>query len=284
MFKTAMLGILFVAAAASAVAAVPEGRGTLGMDLQLGQGSTLQGGNWGSYQAGTPYGVSLWGDAPIWSGIAMGLGLDASNHPYSMNINGFAPKSAENIAVYGLDAELRLYSAAFLGKSYKPGDGANPDGWLLWPSLTIRYGYSKQDDFNYGWFSAPINREVAIFTTTQDFGYELILPATPWLSVRAGYLRSSEEDLDYSEWFGPGSFRQLGGAYEGEGLGLSGFINLVKGAGADVDRAFVPHFGRVGQLRVDFDWKRQIDMTELFTPQVVGSQSYRLAVGTALNR
>jgi hypothetical protein len=278
--KGTVIGLMMLAAGLGA--AVPEGKGSLDLGLRLGQGEVAESGSWGYYNVGTAYGLSLGGDLPIWSGIALGLGLGGSNTPYSMTEFGFAPKGAENIALYTFGADLRLYPAAFLGKPFIPGGNANPDGWLLWPSVALQYGYAKSEDYNYGWFTAPINTMTNTFTTTQDLGYKLVLPLTPLLSMRAAYLRNTQEDLDYTEVYGPNAKLQSGGAYEEEGLGVSGFIDLAHGAGSDLERAFVPHFGRVGQLRVDLDWARRLQLPWALDPLARATQTYGLTVGAPL--
>ena len=198
-----------------------------------------------------------------------------------MNISGFAPKSSESIGAYGLGADLRLYPAAFLGKAFKPGDGANPDGWLLWPSLNLRYSYAKSNDFNRGWFFAPFDMDINIFTTDQDFSYEVVLPVASGFSARVGYLRNSEEDLNQQSPAGNGSW-QSGGAHEEEWLGLSFFLDLVPGAGADAARPFVPHLGRLGTLRADLGYQRGVQLPGVLYPRWDVTQTFGLALSTPL--
>lgn len=277
MVKASMLGTAILAALSlSAMAAVPEGKGSLNLGIQVGQASTPEGGFAGYYVADPSYGLSLAGDAPIWSGIALGGALRASNAPYTLVTGG--PHDSENIAVYGLDADLRFHLAAFAGRAYTPGAGANADGWLWWPSLSLHYGFAKKNDFNKGWIVAPVVTENDVYATDQEIGYQVDLPVEAWLSVRAGYLRNTQENLDYTSYIGPTAKAEIGGAYEAESLGLSGYINLVKGAGADPERAFLPHLGRLGQLKLSFDWQRHLDMSLLYS-RPLATQAFLLAAG-----
>jgi hypothetical protein len=279
--KRSMLVLAMVACAAAAGAATPEGKGSLNLGVQVGQASTPESGFGGYYVADPSYGLSLAGDMPVWSGIALGADLRASNAPYTLVSGG--PHDSENIAAYGLDADLRFHLAAFSGRAYKPGDGANADGWLWWPSLSLHYGWAKKNDFNVGWIIAPVVTENDVYATDQELGYQVDLPVQAWLSVRAGYLRNTEEDLNYTSVIGPTAKVQIGGAYEAESLGLSGYINVAPGAGADADRPFLPHLGRLGQLKVSFDWQRHLDLSLLFNRPMV-TQSFRLGVGAPLTQ
>jgi hypothetical protein len=285
MKKTFAGALLLAGLAAAAVAALPEGKGTVALGLDAAQASTvdtLGGPGAGYYYGQTGYGLSLKGDAPLWSGIALGLDVEGATRSYEMNISGFAPKSSESIAAYGFGADLRLYPAAFLGHAFKVGDGANPDGWLLWPSLNLGYSYARSNDFNHGWFFAPIDEDFNVFTTDQDFSYEVVLPMATGFSVRAGYQRNSVEDITENSPFSSNSSAS-GGAHEGEWLGLSSFIDLAPGAGADAARPFVPHLGRVGTLRADLGYQRRLQFPGNLYPNWDVTQTLNLALSTPLS-
>lgn len=272
-----LVGVLALGWAASLGAAVPEGRGSLGLGLGIGFGQTLEQLGTITYKSGTALQGLLEGDFPLWSGLSVGLRASGANAPYTLDLG--TGTVDENVATYALNIELNAYPAAFAGKPFHPGDNANPDGWLLWPSLSLQYSTTKNGDYNG--FPAAFNtvHSVAVYSDYQDFGYQLTLPLTTWLTVNGGYRRNSQYDFNYSDYGGHNSVAMFGGIYEDEWATVVGYINLVPGAGADTQRAFVPHLGRLGQLRASFTWTRGI--MALLGP-VSGTQTYSLDLGAPL--
>ncbi|HXC64009.1 MAG TPA: hypothetical protein VNZ67_06600, partial [bacterium] len=107
-------------------------------------------------------------------------------------------------------------------------------------------------------------------------GYGMVLPLAAWGSLRGSYFHNSSEEEGAS--FAHYS-QQKGGMHEGESLGLTAYVDMVKGAGSDTSRAFLPHLGRLGQLRLDLGWSRRLDFNR--TPSTVypftsSSQTYSL--------
>ncbi|HXC63005.1 MAG TPA: hypothetical protein VNZ67_01545, partial [bacterium] len=278
MFKARLFAAVFLAAVATfAAAGTPEGQGSAGLGLGFGPGHNLANAPGFSYDAQTAWQEQLAADAPLWSGLAGGLKGDMTQSPNALTAGPMFIHG--DILAYDASAELRAYPAAFMGKAFNPGSDANPDGWLLWPSFTLTYDVSKTNEV-YSVGSGAHSQGQNIYESDQSFGYGLVLPLAAWGTLRGSYFHNSSEEESAS--FALYSV-QNGGMHEGESLGLTAYVDLAKGAGSDRGRAFLPHLGRQGQLRLDLGWSRQLNFNRTLStvyPYTTGSQTYSLQAAT----
>ena len=232
----------------------PAGLGSLGLGMEWTP-SYVQ-----NNQTSDQKAYQLTGDFPVWSGVQAQLGamLGYSHSQSQDSFFGESTTDRRDWQVYGWDASLNVYPAAFAGKAFVPGENANPDGWLLWPSMTLGYAMDKmnseEDHVYYGGLGDGQDTG-ATFDLIQSMQYGLTLPLATWLSVEGSYSRNLSLDESYSNI---SNTRQTGGIDETEGAALNVYLNLVPGAGADKSRPYLPHFGRLGQLLVQGAWNRTI--------------------------
>jgi hypothetical protein len=265
----ALLGL-----ATAAWAGGPAGAGNLGLGLAYMPTATLS----GQTMEGMDY--ILQGDFPVWSGLQGQVGLGADSvHQQSVNnpFPGLYFNDTTDSQNYSLNLQLNLHPAAFAGLSFNPGNGANPDGWVYWPSVNVGYTLNKGDQaqssiaHGLGGFS----NWGEFFRLDQTLNYQLTLPLAEWLSVSAGYNRNLASNFTESN---NGFTNNVYGWNEGESLGVSTYINLVPGAGADKARPFLPHFGRLGQLDLAFAWTRSIQ-----APYTDPANDYIVTVGAPVS-
>jgi hypothetical protein len=249
----------------------PAGSG----NLQWGAGWTPTFYSMGN-QSGDAKAFDLKGDFPIWSGLQGQLDANLGlTHGESANSFADYENDGQN---YGLNVALNLYPAAFAGIGFVPGEDANPDGWLLWPSAKIAYAANKFDDANTAaYFTGfPPHASWVYFQTDQVMQYGLTLPLATWLSLEGSYVRNLMVDSSQSNnaWNGERS-----GVYEGEGASATVYLNLAANAGADKSRPFLPHYGRLGQLALDLAWNRILYPGN--NPQ--SSNNYSLTLGAPVS-
>ncbi|HTB34858.1 MAG TPA: hypothetical protein VK842_08350 [bacterium] len=280
------------------LAGVPEGSGALGLGVGFSPAQVVDSGELLNappdninYSSQGAWQQLLQADLPVWSGLSLDLRAGFAEERYTTDFNTtvFGNTAVdENQQVFHGAGELRAYPAAFAGKPFHPGANANPDGWLLWPSVGLRYGVDSTSDFGgYRQSGSPgtYAYEENVYTTDQGFRYRLVLPLAGWASVSGGYQRNSGEDVTTSDLArtsltpGESESEQSGGVNEGEFADLNLYLDLAPGAGGDPGRAFVPGLGRQGQLMVDLGWSRSIVSAGR---SWTGSQSYTLTVGAPL--
>jgi hypothetical protein len=270
-----------VALAAAALAAGsraqgPEGSGNLALSLVGQPGGKISGGTYNGFAAGAV------ADAPLFPGLALRgdlsctwLGTDTST-----NTPGYSTHYKQADTDYVADLALNLYPAAWAGAAFQPGVNANPDGWLWWPGLSLGFNWSHSTSFTtyHSVSGAFVYDNVdTIHDTVQALDYEVALPVATWLSVGGDFTRNLREDT------GSSSSSVVNASYglsEGEGAWVDGYIDLVSGAGADLSRPFLPHFGRLGQLMVSARWSRLIMLSPW---QVQVTNDYGLTVGAPLS-
>jgi hypothetical protein len=281
--------------AATSMAAVPEGPGTVGLALGFSPSNVMVSGfgnivgTQGHYQSGPAWQAALAADAPLWQGLALGLDVrtlqaQATNSSEAL---GNGEVSSETQYAYVGRTDLRLYPAAFLRRPFLPGGNANPDGWYGWPSVSVRYCASKLDDMDQNKSKlAFMDSNYDYFILDQSLEYCLTLPAAYWLTLRAAYGRNIGLDLDLPNFGAPPLQIQRGGAWEDESYGLTFYVNMAGGAAQDSTRPFFPHLGRMGQLRIDLGWDRRLyllggfDVVQNYTYQFLQSvQTYTVTVG-----
>ena len=289
MFLRSVCVVILGLATTAAAAAVPEGLGGVSLGLGIQPGQQLgYGGNTPTtvdYESQTGAQEHLAADVPVWSGLSAALGAGFQQSPSSAysNTPGGSPSSVaitDQIQLYDFSVRVAAYPAAFAGLGFRPGRNANPDGWLGWPSVALGYDAAKSNEIisylGVNSFSLPPGASLYVFG--QDLDYGLTLPVAPWATVRAGYHRNIEEDVSYSFQNQPA---QASDAAEGESAELDFYVNLVPGAGRNEAKAFVPHLGRLGQLRIGLGWDRDIHLFHDANTYsyVTGQQRYSLGVG-----
>jgi hypothetical protein len=284
MNKHLVAALAILALSGSAGAAVPEGDGSvsLGLGVHPAQEMAFYS-NGDDYVRAWSFDESLKGDLPLGAGFSAGLQAGFSQDTTIVN-EGPGSHAQGDTRLYSLGAALNAYPAAFAHKAFLPGVNANADGWLLWPSLSVGYGWSNQDEgftttWNHGW---------RFYTEDHDLTYSLTLPLHTWLTL-AGSYTSNEAEHFFDTWPGDGGY-WMHGQRTTTHLGLTGYVDLAHGAGADASRPFVPHYGRVGQLALGFDWARCYD-TNAFpdsrfnagAAEPMTTQAFGLSAGAALN-
>jgi hypothetical protein len=274
-----LLSMLIVGASTLAVAATPEGSGSVSLGLGLVPGGQREAGmnsvSYNDYGASIGWRESLQADAPIWSGLTAALRADLGQD--SAQIQSGATHVNDGFQTYGLGLQLRAYPAAFARRPFNPGADANPDGWLLWPSVSLRYGAIKTGEFSD--IENGGHGMVNIYTADQTLGYGLILPLATWLSLEGTYDRVIQEDRALS--ISPATF-QYGGDWEAESVDATVYLDLAPGAGADTGRAFVPHLGRLGQLKLNLGWAHRWDRNQIPLSVQFPSYTDTYTLGAAL--
>jgi hypothetical protein len=176
------------------------------------------------------------------------------------------------------DLLLDLYVGGLRGKPFIPGQGANPDGWLRRLSVTVGLHF---EDYNYSSALSvgdPIDQTYAYNTGLAVYGgfTGLTLPLAHWLSLggrlggTAAYQTVGPPGGGYTE--------NQGQIHEIVDLFAHVYVNLVRGAGADTARPFVPHYGRLGQMMLGLDVERMGGDA----PMNSGTDSGRLSLGAPL--
>ena len=283
--KQPWLAAALMALAAAGMAKVPEGQGSLGLGVEIQRDQLVQSGtglfvskasinnDWGLQEV-------LQGDFPIWSGLSGGLRV--SNGQMTVNTDVVSifgeQKVGSDNRLYGFDAMLNLYPAAFMEKPFQPGENANPDGWVYWPSVSLQYSLLETNQLGHtvvtGLGAGVSDRNT--YSVSQTPIYGLVLPLQTWLTLSGTYQRNLQQDVSFNS---SGNTSRSFGLSEAESADLTCYLNLVAGAGKDRGRAFVPHLGRVGQMMVDLGWSRNLNTG---SQPVTGGQDYGLTVGAPL--
>lgn len=269
--KTWVLGLAVVLGLTGVLqASSPMGQGYAGLSGDLALGQVLQSGSTGagpvndamSIEADMGYGGGLSLGLPVLRGVGLEASLGVRRQAlriletYSGGITGKAT-TVEDGHSYTVDSRLLLFPAEWQGREFRLGENANPDGWVFWPSLGVTYAWNKQNHFTSAEYalSIPVTGSgTSSHSTGQSFGYSLALPLAPCATLWASYSRNSSLVREYA--FG-GSV-DFSGSLETDSFGLNTYWDLVPGAGADASRAFIPAYGRVGQLKASVSWTRQV--------------------------
>jgi|GEM_PF-2473275 len=268
------LAALLLAIGASAWANGPAGSGNV--ELGMGWTPTYDQGDKASDQKT----FMLQGDFPLWSGLQGQLGANLGYNYDQINASsgGETQSQTDNAQSYGWNAQIHLYPAAFAGLDFVPGENADPDGWLYWPSLTLGYSATDLNAFSAFALTGSFNTQgqAGVYAFAQTLNYGLTLPLATWLTVSGSYERNLR--MDQSQSYSP-TTSTWSGVFEGEGVEADVYLNLVPGAGADKDRPYLPHFGRLGQLVVSLAWSRMAYPGK----GVSDENSYSLGVGAPVS-
>jgi hypothetical protein len=263
---------MVLAMAAPSQASGPEGSGNIAvvaqwLPLRQNSGFDLNG------QV-----FQLSADTPLFSGLGVRIDLgesDAFSHGAGYG-PGFSYDNHLDTRSYNFNAFLNIYPAAWLDRTYRPGTNANPDGWLLWPSLALGFSGIKSNQFSSG-----LNINLGVTTThsdlvilaSQDLNYAVTLPIVWWLSVGGSYYRNFRYDAsDANSSMTSTSFDRA----EGEAASTTFYFNLVPGADSDLRTAFLPHFGRLGEMSLNLSWQRDLDMYNPFGSYFTNSYGINL--------
>jgi hypothetical protein len=227
-------------------AATPEGNG----EVQLGIGFNPGGGSL-EYANGISSGgliETLSGDLPLFSGFAAGAALSNADQNTNTLSGAFNYQGqdfftdAQNTypvtgSVYQANIQVWFYLADFLGKPFEPGENANPDGWIYWPTLNFLYSmqeanfsYPNSSGDNYG---DSLVAPSPIHYWSQHNIFELSEPLAQWATVTVGVGSLSPINNSFLE------------------AQLSFYVNWLPGADKDASRAFLPHIGRFGQFAIN---------------------------------
>ena len=273
MGKRGIFVLAFVALLISGVFALaapsPDGRG----GLQVWAGTDLVGiSESGTFVGGVPTfndeykakGYNFIGGGlvyPMAESVSVLLGLGMANFsgsqteaPPSPYVGQFQMDNTEQS--HGADLGLRLFPGAWFGRHWQPESQDNPDGPLFWPALQA---FASHDQDNLSWnlvthtggYAGLSARQPA---TDDAWGghYQVTVPLQKHLSLYAVYDHTYQntETSTYGTWVYKDS-------YEDTTLGLTAYMQLFI---PDAPHAYIPGFGREGQMRLmlDYYWDENI--------------------------
>jgi hypothetical protein len=243
--------------AASVWGAGPEGAGNASIDytyVPQYSGQAPNGMLWDANQCNLALGYDL----------VQGIGVRSSlywSHQYGQlggTLVYFTPPSTfTNVPatqkftddMYEFNFAVDLYLAGLRGQNFKPGNNANPDGWILWPSLTL--GYQLQDNNTYhaiDWGGAVNATNASGFYSLGNYLQAgLTWPLATWLTVDG--FHQTDLSLTGTNTLFPGATTTNFRSFR-NGVGASCYLDLVHGAGSDMEHGYIPHVGRLGQMAI----------------------------------